>query len=115
MLCCAVLCCAPLPVLPGADATCPGWMPPTFCVLHCLCCLSALRLLPSLTSLPSSPPAQNFLLTDASDGADLKLGDFGFAALLRPGRHMSEVLGSLGYIAPEVREDLLSQEESSQP
>ena len=49
---------------------------------------------------------ENFLLTDESDGAQVKLADFGLAGLLDPSKHnlLFDACGTPGYVAPEVLE-----------
>jgi len=45
---------------------------------------------------------ENYLLTSAAEDAELKLTDFGLSKFLPLGRLASEVVGTPGYIAPEV-------------
>jgi calcium-dependent protein kinase len=46
---------------------------------------------------------ENYLLTSHSEeSANIKLIDFGFATKMAPGKKLTEMLGTAGYIAPEV-------------
>lgn len=45
---------------------------------------------------------ENILLADQSDGARIKLVDFGVATFFQPGSRLTEVLGTPEYMAPEV-------------
>eukprot|EP00931_Biecheleriopsis_adriatica_P037228 TRINITY_DN21365_c0_g1_i2.p1 TRINITY_DN21365_c0_g1~~TRINITY_DN21365_c0_g1_i2.p1 ORF type:complete len:175 (-),score=36.54 TRINITY_DN21365_c0_g1_i2:86-610(-) len=47
----------------------------------------------------------NFLLTDSSASATLKLTDFNLATFFKPSRYMTENCGSLYWMAPEVLEE----------
>ena len=46
---------------------------------------------------------ENFLLTDKSEAARLKLCDFGLSSYWRPGVRLNSIVGSCYYVAPEVR------------
>lgn len=45
---------------------------------------------------------ENFLLTDETDGAELKACDFGLAAYVTRGGALADLVGSAYYVAPEV-------------
>lgn len=45
---------------------------------------------------------ENFLLTDATDAADLKACDFGLSDFFKPNQRFSALIGSAYYVAPEV-------------
>ena len=66
---------------------------------HFGCCHHApLPLFPA----PNPPPFQNFLLTDETNGAELKACDFGLAAYVTPGGALADLVGSAYYVAPEA-------------
>ena len=50
---------------------------------------------------------ENILMTDMSDDADIRISDFCISKRLEPNQTTNEVVGTLGYMAPEV---LLGQE-----
>jgi calcium-dependent protein kinase len=45
---------------------------------------------------------ENFLFADESEGAQLKVIDFGLSVFFTPGQRFTEVVGSAYYMAPEV-------------
>lgn len=45
---------------------------------------------------------ENLLMTSPDDEADLKLVDFGFAAVLAEGEQLRDPFGTVGYCSPEV-------------
>jgi serine/threonine protein kinase len=45
---------------------------------------------------------ENIMMTDSSDKGIAKLGDFGLSKILAPKEKSKEVLGTLGYCAPEI-------------
>ena len=53
---------------------------------------------------PNTNPSQpeNFLLTDGSAAARLKMTDFGCSVFYQDGQEFSDLVGSAYYIAPEV-------------
>lgn len=52
---------------------------------------------------------KNFLFADRDAGADLVAIDFGLCAFVRPGRRLTEVVGTSHYMAPEVVQQVLRQ------
>jgi serine/threonine protein kinase len=46
---------------------------------------------------------ENFLLSNKTDDATLKLADFGLSAWFKPGQKFTHIVGSAYYVAPEVR------------
>ncbi|XP_056160591.1 CDPK-related kinase 3 isoform X2 [Syzygium oleosum] len=45
---------------------------------------------------------ENFLFTSRSEGADMKLIDFGLSDFIRPDERLNDIVGSAYYVAPEV-------------
>ncbi|GMN42840.1 hypothetical protein TIFTF001_012044 [Ficus carica] len=45
---------------------------------------------------------ENFLFTSKSEGADMKLIDFGLSDFIRPDARLNDIVGSAYYVAPEV-------------
>ncbi|KAL5572180.1 hypothetical protein UlMin_021777 [Ulmus minor] len=45
---------------------------------------------------------ENFLFTSKSEGADMKLIDFGLSDFIRPEERLNDIVGSAYYVAPEV-------------
>ena len=47
----------------------------------------------------------NIFLSDVSDMPQVKIGDLGFAALLKPGQKLTKRVGTKGFTAPEVAKE----------
>lgn len=45
---------------------------------------------------------ENILMTDTSDGADIKIVDFGLSKIIGPNETSVDPFGTLSYVAPEV-------------
>ena len=46
---------------------------------------------------------ENFLLSNKTDDATLKMADFGLSTWFKPGQKFTHIVGSAYYVAPEVK------------
>lgn len=72
--------------------------------------LEALAYCHSLGVMHRDIKPENIMFTDRTEAAQVKLTDFGLAALFQEGEVLSEVLGSAYYVAPEVLREKYNKE-----